>query len=396
MKQTWRWYGPNDPVTLEHALQAGATGIVTALHQIPNGEVWPVEEILKIKNMILRKGLEWSVVESVPVHEDIKMRNGNFKQLIFNYQQTIRNLSLCNIKIICYNFMPVLDWLRTDLEYVLPNGAKTLLFDYTAIAAFDLYILKRESAQQNYTERRKRLAYEYFKKMSSLEKNILCNSICAGLPGAEEKYTLERLKHRLEFYKDIKKNQFQENMAEFLTSICPIAEEEGVRLALHPDDPPYSIFGLPRIVSTIEDIGKIKNMFDGTSNGFTLCTGSYSALPENDLLKMVEKIKERIHFLHLRSVHIEKPKRFYEASHLEGTFDMVTLVEEILKEELSRKKGNLSFPIIPFRPDHGHQILGDIKKKINPGYSAIGRLKGISEIRGLQLAIKTLKYPELL
>ncbi|VUS89881.1 mannonate dehydratase [Klebsiella spallanzanii] len=380
MEQTWRWYGPNDPVSLDDVRQAGATGVVTALHHIANGQVWPVGEIKKRQALLAEKGLTWSVVESIPVHEEIKTHSGQFAIWIANYQQSIRNLAACGIDTVCYNFMPILDWTRTDLEYELPDGSKALRFDQIAFAAFELHILKRPGAEADYSEEEQQQARAYFSAMSEAEVEKLTRNIIA----------------RLAEYDSIDKAQLRENMAYFLRAIVPVCEEVGVRLAVHPDDPPRPILGLPRIVSTIEDMQWLKETVDSINNGFTMCTGSYGVRADNDLVKMVETFGDRIHFTHLRSTCREaNPKTFHEAAHLAGDVNMVAVVNAILSEELRRKRAGDLRPI-PFRPDHGHQMLDDLRKKTNPGYSAIGRLKGMAEVRGVELALKMTKYPELL
>lgn len=396
MEQTWRWYGPKDPVSLDDVRQAGATGVVTALHHIPNGEVWPVADIKERQAVLAAKGLTWSVVESIPVHEEIKTHSGDFDKHIANYQQSIRNLAECGIDTVCYNFMPILDWTRTDLEYELPDGSRALRFDQIAFAAFELHILKREGAEADYSEEEQRQALGYFNNMSDAEKEKLTRNIIAGLPGAEEGYTLDQFRARLAEYDGISKEQLRENMAYFLRAIVAVAEEVGVRLAVHPDDPPRPILGLPRIVSTIEDMQWLKETVDSIYNGFTMCTGSYGVRADNDLVRMIETFGDRIHFTHLRATCREdNPKTFHEGAHLQGDVNMVAVVKAILTEEQRRKNAGDLRPI-PMRPDHGHQMLDDLHKKTNPGYSAIGRLKGLAEVRGVELALKQTMFPDLL
>ncbi|MDG2396286.1 MAG: mannonate dehydratase [Flavobacteriaceae bacterium] len=388
MKQSFRWYGKNDPVSLKDILQAGASNVVSALHHIKNGDVWEVSEIEKHKKTIQNSGLNWEVVESVPVHEDIFLRKGNYKFYIENYKKTIQNLSDCGINIICYNFMPILDWTRTNLEKKLANESLALSFEIEAFIAFDLYILKRHNAKLNYNSEEIKSAEFFFKTLNKIQIDKLTNSIIAGLPGSEIGYSMPELKSKIHEYNEVSKITLRNNLFEFLNSIIPTAEKCGTFMCIHPDDPPFNLFGIPRIVSTKSDLKNIFNTISSIHNGLTFCSGSLGVRADNNLIEIFDEFANRINFLHFRSTKRTGEKKFYEANHLEGDIDMYLLVKAALIEEKNRKKNGKPNIEIPMRPDHGHQMLDDLHKKTNPGYSAIGRLKGLAEIRGLEIAIQ--------
>ena len=380
MFSSWRWFGPSDPVSLQDVRQAGAKGVVSALHHVPNGQVWEREEILKRKADIEAAGLQWAVVESIPVHEDIKKRKGNFRQYIEHYKTSLRHVGACGIPTVCYNFMPVLDWTRSDLAYVVEDGSEALRFDMTEVAAFDLFILQRKNAAADYTAEVLARAENWFHAADPADIQRLTRNIIAGLPGSEESYTVEDFRRTLETYADISADHLRAHLHAFVQEIAPVAEEAGVKLAIHPDDPPFPMFGLPRVVSTAADVEALFSAADVPANGLCFCTGSFGARADNNLPDMFRRLGRRTHFLHLRQVQLEPDGSFYEANHLEGSHDVYAIVREIVLEEQRR---NVQ---IPMRPDHGHRMLDDLRKQGgNPGYTAIGRLRGLAELRGLEM-----------
>jgi mannonate dehydratase len=383
MKETWRWFGPQDPISLAQVKQAGATGIVTALHHMYRGEAWPLAEVMKRKAEIEAAGLEWSVVESIPVHNSIKLRSGDFRFYVDAWKDSLRAVAQAGVKVVCYNFMPVVDWTRTDLKWALPSTGYALRFDAIDFAAYDIFILARKNAEAQYDGRRVNAARTRFGDMPDARRMNLERTIIAGLPGAEASYTREEFRRQVSEYEGVTADDLRANLLAFLREIAPVAAELGLRLCIHPDDPPWSLFGLPRVMSTAEDVRAIFGAADVAANGLTFCVGSFGARADNDLEAMVREFAPRIHFAHLRQVRRDDDGSFYEAEHLDGSSDMVGVVRALLEEEARRRREGRADAEIPMRPDHGHLLADDIDKKTNPGYSYVGRLKGLAELRGV-------------
>jgi mannonate dehydratase len=394
MKETWRWFGPGDPVPLDHIKQAGATGIVSALHHLYRGEAWPLDEVLKRRDEILAAGFVWSVVESIPIHNSIKLRSGPCAHFIGGWKDSLAAVAQAGVQVVCYNFMPVVDWTRTDLKWRLPTTGYALRFDAVDFAAYDLFILAREGAEADYSEDRLRAARARFDSMAEARRNDLEQTIIAGLPGAEASYNRETIRSLIAEYQGLTASELRNNLVAFLRDVVPIAQEAGIRLAIHPDDPPWSLFGLPRVVSTADDVRAIFAACDALANGLTFCVGSFGARADNDLLAMAREFGARIHFLHLRQVTREADGSFSEAEHLAGGSDMVGVIRAMMEEEVRRRRSGRPDHEIPMRPDHGHLLADDIGKKVNPGYSLVGRLKGLAELRGVVQGLKH-AIPEL-
>ncbi len=388
MEHTWRWYGPKDPITLKEVKQTGASGIVTALHHISPGEVWPEEEIMKMKRTIEAEGFRWSVVESLPVHGDIKIQKGRYQEYIENYKKSLRNLGSCGVTTVTYNFIPMLDWLRTDADWTFPDSSKALRFDMHKFAAFDLFMLQRPGSENSYSEKIREKAAEYFKTLDEKEKEDLKDTVLLSLPGSGEKFEPADVEEMLKDYEQLDHSTFQQHLFHFLREVVPVAEESGVRLAVHADDPPMPLFDVPRVVSTRQDALDIIQAVDSPSNGLALCTGSFGAGHFNDLAEMASQLAHRVNFAHLRNVTRDEEGNFYEDNHLDGNIDLYRVIKALLLEEQKRKKAGRGDWQIPMRPDHGHQMLDDLDKTFYPGYSLIGRMRGLAELRGLEMGIQ--------